>query len=75
MLWYNTIVQLLCRGGGIGRHARLKILCPYGRAGSIPARGTTSDYINASFGGVFCTPTYREYTLTSRNRFLSRVAH
>jgi hypothetical protein len=29
------------RGGGIGRHARLKILCPSGRAGSSPARGTT----------------------------------
>lgn len=30
------------RDGGIGRHARLKISCPFGRAGSIPARGTTN---------------------------------
>ena len=28
------------RGGGIGRHARLKILWPSGRAGSSPAPGT-----------------------------------
>jgi hypothetical protein len=27
--------------GGIGRRGRLKICCPHGRAGSIPARGTT----------------------------------
>jgi hypothetical protein len=26
-----------CLGGGIGRHAGLKILCPLGRAGSSPA--------------------------------------
>ena len=30
----------ICPGGGIGRHARLKILCPSGRAGSSPAPGT-----------------------------------
>ena len=29
-----------CPGGGIGRHAGLKILCLYGRAGSSPAPGT-----------------------------------
>ena len=31
---------LICLGGGIGRHPRLKILCSQGRAGSIPALGT-----------------------------------
>ena len=31
----------LRRGGGIGRHVRLKIWCPLGRAGSSPARGTS----------------------------------
>jgi hypothetical protein len=30
----------MSRCGGIGRHARLKILCPSGRAGSSPAGGT-----------------------------------
>ena len=29
-----------CPGGGIGRHCRLKICCPNGRAGSSPALGT-----------------------------------
>ncbi len=29
-----------CSSGGIGRHARLKILCPLGRAGSSPASST-----------------------------------
>ena len=29
-------------GGGIGRRARLRILCPQGRAGSTPVPGTTS---------------------------------
>ena len=29
-------------GGGIGRHARLKILCPIGRTGSSPVPGTRS---------------------------------
>ena len=33
--------HILGRDGGIGRHARLKIWCPLGRAGSSPARGTT----------------------------------
>ena len=32
----------LCPGGGIGRHERLKISWPQGRAGSIPAPGTNS---------------------------------
>ena len=31
---------IICRGGGIGRHARLKIWCSLERAGSSPARGT-----------------------------------
>ena len=31
-----------CQGGGIGRHARLKILWALARAGSIPAPGTSS---------------------------------
>ena len=34
-----------CLGGGIGSHAGLKILCSYGRAGSIPARGTTAHIV------------------------------
>ncbi len=34
-----------CPGGGIGRHAGLKILCPLGRAGSSPARGTQNPVI------------------------------
>ncbi len=45
--WRNGIsaslgdsIRIQCRSGGIGRHARLKILCPYGRAGSSPACGT-----------------------------------
>ena len=29
-----------CPGGGTGRHAGLKILCPQGRTGSSPVRGT-----------------------------------
>ena len=29
-----------CPGGGIGRHAGLKILCPQGRTGSSPVWGT-----------------------------------
>ena len=29
-----------CLGGGTGRHAGLKILCPQGRTGSSPVRGT-----------------------------------
>ena len=32
--------SILSPGGGIGRHARLKISWPLGRAGSIPAPGT-----------------------------------
>ena len=30
----------LCQSGGIGRRARLKIWCPYGRVGSSPTSGT-----------------------------------
>lgn len=37
------IVYLSCRRGGIGRRAGLKILCPRGRAGSIPAAGIKQD--------------------------------
>ena len=35
-----SLAKHICPGGGIGRHARLKILCPSGRAGSSPAPGT-----------------------------------
>ena len=35
---YNSICSRRC--DGIGRRARLKILCPQGRAGSTPATGT-----------------------------------
>ena len=41
-----------CPGGGIGRHAGLKILWPLGRAGSSPARGTKQKFIFLLF---FCT--------------------
>ena len=40
-----------CPGGGIGRHAGLKILWPLGRAGSSPARGTKQKFIFLLF---FC---------------------
>ena len=33
-------IYVLRSGGGIGRHAGLKILCLQGRAGSSPARST-----------------------------------
>ena len=33
----NFFLRSGCLGGGIGRHAGLKILCPLGRAGSSPA--------------------------------------
>ena len=36
---FNTI----CRCGGIGRRAGLKIQCPRGRAGSTPAAGITKE--------------------------------
>ena len=39
---FPPFVQV-CPGGVIGSHARLKILWPYGRAGSIPAPGTKKD--------------------------------
>ena len=35
-----VLEQKVCRDGGIGRHAGLKILWLHGRAGSIPAPGT-----------------------------------
>ena len=36
----SNLCVLSCLGGGIGRHCRLKICCPNGRAGSSPAPGT-----------------------------------
>ena len=36
----SSFYDLSCLGGGIGRHCRLKICCPNGRAGSSPALGT-----------------------------------
>ena len=45
-----TFIILFCPGGGIGRHARLKILCPFGRAGSSPAPGTLA----SQKCGAFC---------------------
>jgi hypothetical protein len=37
----NCLTNLwTCQGGGIGRHARLKILWAFVRAGSSPAPGT-----------------------------------
>jgi hypothetical protein len=37
---FVTFVTIVCPDGVIGSHARLKILWPQGRAGSIPALGT-----------------------------------
>jgi hypothetical protein len=34
------MVMIICSGGGIGRHAGLKILWALARAGSIPAPST-----------------------------------
>ena len=48
-----------CLGGGIGRHAGLKILCPLGRAGSSPAWGTKSSRIY--FLGLFLRPIILEF--------------
>ena len=42
----------ICLGGGIGRHCRLKICCPYGRAGSSPAPGTKPRLCGVFFYGV-----------------------
>ena len=46
----SSIYVLSCLGGGIGRHCRLKICCPNGRAGSSPAPGTQE---KPRFNGVF----------------------
>lgn len=42
-----------CADGGIGRHARLKISWPYGRAGSIPAPRTMINSPTISVRGLF----------------------
>ena len=39
----NTNDNYSCPGGGIGRHAGLKILWPLGRVGSSPTPGTYID--------------------------------
>ena len=44
-----VIVIIIRPHGGIGRHARLKICCLYGRAGSSPA-AATKDKIEKGFG-------------------------
>ena len=44
------IFSARCPGGGIGRHRRLKISRPNGRAGSSPAPGTISIYIQIIIG-------------------------
>ena len=41
---FDMAVSFCCGRGGIGRHARLKILFPYGSAGSIPAARTNNSY-------------------------------
>jgi hypothetical protein len=46
----NLYGSRISRDGGIGRHARLKILCPIGRAGSSPAPGTEA----SQKCGAFC---------------------
>lgn len=44
MLKYKS--NLPCRCGGIGIHARLKIVCPNGLVGSTPTSGTTLKIAN-----------------------------
>lgn len=46
-----------CRDGGIGRHAGLKIPWPQGRAGSIPAPGTTQKPLKSE---AFFIPRFRK---------------
>ena len=49
-----AILKIVFRSsGGIGRHAGLKILCLYGRAGSSPA-SSTCDPHNLLIVRVFC---------------------
>ncbi len=36
-----------CPSGGIGRRARFRVVCPYGRAGSIPVSGTPGGPLRA----------------------------
>ena len=43
-----------CPGGGTGRHAGLKILCLFWRAGSSPAWGTTTHISDFSEVAFFC---------------------
>lgn len=38
---FNVFIMRSCPCGGTGRRDRLKICCPLGCAGSIPAKGTT----------------------------------
>jgi hypothetical protein len=38
--FFDIMVMIICSGGGIGRHAGLKILWALARAGSIPAPST-----------------------------------
>jgi hypothetical protein len=42
----NTIKDSICLGGGIGRHAGLKILCFHERTGSSPVPGTKAGLFN-----------------------------
>lgn len=49
----TIIHHFTCRGGGIGRHEGLKIPCSKGRAGSIPALGTTQkNSLNMEIGTI-----------------------
>ena len=48
-----------CPGGGIGRHAGLKILCSLERAGSSPAWGTKAVRKSSFFYLILRVDTYR----------------
>ena len=47
----------ICRSGGIGRRAGLKIPCPSGRVGSTPSSGTNTK----GPSGAFCIGTYAAF--------------
>ncbi len=49
----NPVFRSTRPGGGIGRHAGLKILCPQGRTGSSPVWGTLVA-VNRKIFGDFC---------------------
>ncbi len=72
---HHATPYFVCPDGGIGRRAGLKIQCPKGRAGSMPAWGTNCKFASLAQFGPEHLPTKQGVARSNRARRATKRKH